>query len=116
MFQRSLLFTGEPIALPGTLYAERTAEGIVAVAEQPLCGVEVAKWLRAGFERGLLCGVTDEHDRGAGLAVIESIDFGRRSVLLFSPVPTEKLRVLQLGDLYIGRDGRELGRVDRQGL
>jgi hypothetical protein len=24
--------------------------------------------------------------------------------------------VLQLGDLYVGLDGRELGRVDRQGL
>ncbi len=92
VFQRSLLFTGEPMALAGALYAERTAEGVVAVAERPLAGVEVAKWLRAGFERGLLCGVADEHERGAGLAVLESIDFSRRSVSLMSPVPTEKRR------------------------
>jgi polynucleotide 5'-hydroxyl-kinase GRC3/NOL9 len=116
VFQRSLLFSGVPIALPGTLYAERTAEGIVAVAEQPLPGVKIAKWLRAGFERGLLCGVADEYDRGTGLAVIDSIDFGRRTVSVASPVPADKLRVLQFGDLYIGLDGRELGRVDRQGL
>jgi polynucleotide 5'-hydroxyl-kinase GRC3/NOL9 len=116
VFQRSLLFTGEPIALPDTLYAERTAEGVVAVAEQPVPGIAAAKWLRVGFERGLLCGVADEYDEGVGLAIIESIDFGRRTVSLASPVPAEKLRVLQFGDLYIGLDGRELGRVDRQGL
>lgn len=116
VFQRSRLFTGEPIALPGTLYAERTVEGIVAVAEQPLPDIEAAKWLRAGFERGLLCGVADQHNHGAGLAIIESIDFARRSVTLASPVPMERLRVLQFGDLYIGLDGREFGRVDRQGL
>ncbi len=104
------------MALAGALYGERTAEGVVAVAECPLAGVDVAKGLRAGFERGLLCGVADENDRGTGLAVLESIDFGRRSVSLVSPVPEEKLRLLQLGDLYIGLDGRELGRVDREGL
>ncbi len=116
IFQRSLLFTGEPVALAGALYAERTAEGVVAVAERPLAEVGVTQWLRAGFERGLLCGVADEHDRGAGLAVLESIDFGRRSVSLMSPVPKDRLRLLQLGDLYVGLDGRELGRVDREGL
>jgi polynucleotide 5'-hydroxyl-kinase GRC3/NOL9 len=116
VFQRSLLFTGEPIALAGAIYAERSAEGIVAVAEQPLAGVEVAKWLKAGFERGLLCGVADEHNRGAGLAILESIGFERRTLSLLSPVPAEKLRVLQLGDLYVGIDGRELGRVPREGL
>jgi polynucleotide 5'-hydroxyl-kinase GRC3/NOL9 len=115
-FQRALLFTGEPVALAGAIYAERTAEGLVAVAERPLVGGEFAKWLKAGFERGLLCGVTDEHDRGIGLAVLEGIDFGRRSVALMSPVPAEGIRVLQLGDLYVGLDGRELGRVAREGL
>jgi polynucleotide 5'-hydroxyl-kinase GRC3/NOL9 len=116
VFQRSLLFTGEPVSLTGAVYAERTAEGIVAVAEHPIEGVAVAKLLRPGFERGLLCGVADEHDRGVGLAVLDCIDFGGRSVSLASPLPPGKLRLLQLGDLYVGLDGRELGRVDRQGL
>lgn len=116
VFQRSLLFTGEPIALAGAVNAERTADGVAAVAEQLLAGVEVAKWLKAGFERGLLCGVADEHDCGMGLAVLDSIDFSRRGVSLRSPVPSDKVRVLQFGDLYVDLDGRELGRVDRQGL
>jgi polynucleotide 5'-hydroxyl-kinase GRC3/NOL9 len=116
VFQRSLLFTGEPIALEGAIYAERSAEGIVAVAEEPLAGVEVARWLKAGFERGLLCGVADEHNCGAGLAILESIDFARRTLSLLSPVPAERMRVLQFGDLYVGTDGRELGRVPREGL
>jgi polynucleotide 5'-kinase involved in rRNA processing len=51
-----------------------------------------------------------------GLALIESIDFAKRTVSLMSPVRAEKVRVLQVGDLYIGLDGRELGRVDREGL
>lgn len=114
--ERSRLFTGEPIALAGAVYAERSAEGIVAVAEEPLAGLEIAKWLKAGFDRGLLCGVADEHNCGRGLAILESIDFARRSLSLLSPVPAERMRVLQLGDLYVGIDGRELGRVPREGL
>ena len=58
-FQRSLLFTGEPVIIEGALYAERTAEGVVAVAENALPGVEVAKRLRPGFKRNLLCGVAE---------------------------------------------------------
>jgi polynucleotide 5'-hydroxyl-kinase GRC3/NOL9 len=116
VFQRSLLFTGEPVALEGALYAERTREGIVAVTEKSSAGPDIAKRLRPGFERNLLCGVADERDRGMGLALLESIDFGRRRLSLMSPVAAEKLRVLQFGDLYVALDGRELGRVGRAGL
>ncbi|MGO8842470.1 MAG: hypothetical protein ACLQF1_15470 [Methyloceanibacter sp.] len=48
------------------------------------------------------------------MSLIESIDFGRRTVLLMSPVPMEKVRVLLVGDLYVGLDGRELGQVGRE--
>jgi polynucleotide 5'-hydroxyl-kinase GRC3/NOL9 len=116
VFQRSLLFTGDPLAVAGALYAERTAEGVVAVAETLPAGTEIAKWLKPGFERNLLCGVADAGNGGVGLALLERIDFDRRTVSLVSPVPAEKLRVLQLGDLYVGRDGRELGHVGREGL
>ena len=54
-------------------------------------------------------------NRGVGLALIQSIDFHRRTVLLMSPVPVEKVRVLQVGDLYVGLDGHELGQVGREG-
>jgi polynucleotide 5'-hydroxyl-kinase GRC3/NOL9 len=116
VFQRSLIFTGDPVPLPGALYAEGTAEGLVVVAESAPAGFEVARLLKPGFERNLLCGVADEGNRGVGLALIEAIDFAKRTVSLMSPVPADKVRVLQLGDLHIGLDGRELGRVDREGL
>lgn len=116
VFQRSLLFTGEPVTVAGALYAERTAEGVIAVAGGALAGAAIVKQLRPGFERGLLCGVTDEHDRGVGLALLESINFEQRRVVLMSPVPAERLKVLQFGDLYVDIDGHELGRVDRAGF
>lgn len=116
IFQRSLLFTGDPITLADTLYAERTAEGVVAVSENPPADGDVVKWLKPGFERSLLCGVADERGNGLGLAIVESIDFARRTVTVLSPVPVEWLRVLQWGDLYISRDGRELGSVGPEGL
>lgn len=116
VFQRSLLFTGHVLTISGTVYAERTAEGVIAVADASPDGAEAVKWLKTGFERNLLCGVADAWDAGAGLALLERIDFDRRSISLMSPVPAEKLRVLQLGDIYVGLDGRELGRVGREGL
>jgi polynucleotide 5'-hydroxyl-kinase GRC3/NOL9 len=116
VFQRSLLFTGEPITVEGAVYAERTAEGVVVVAEGALAGANIVKRLKPGFERSLLCGVTDQHDCGIGLAVLERINFARRRVSLMSPVAADKLKVLQLGDIYVGLDGRELGQVDRAGL
>lgn len=81
-----------------------------------MSGTEIVKWIKPGFERNLLCGVADERNRGVGLALIESIDFNRCGVSLISPVPAAQVRVLQLGDLYIGRDGRELGPVEREAL
>jgi len=40
----------------------------------------------------------------------------RRAISLTSAVPAEQVRVLQLGDLYIGNDGCELGHLDREAL
>lgn len=115
-FQRSLLFTGEPIAVDGALYAERTADGIVAVTEGRPVGTEPVKILRPGFEQNLLCGLAGEHNECLGLAVLKAIDFERRTVAMHSPVPRDTVRVLQFGDLYIDLEGRELGRVGREGL
>jgi polynucleotide 5'-hydroxyl-kinase GRC3/NOL9 len=116
IFQRSLLFTGEPIEIPGAIYAERTVEGVVAVSEGPISGTGIVKSIKPGFERNLLCGVADQRNRGVGLALIQSIDFERRAIVLISPVPAEQVRVLQLGDVYVGPDGRELGQVEREAL
>jgi hypothetical protein len=50
------------------------------------------------------------------LALVDCIDFDRRTISLVSPVPAEKLRILQFGDIFVSLDGRELGRVGREGL
>jgi polynucleotide 5'-hydroxyl-kinase GRC3/NOL9 len=116
VFQRSLLFTGDPVAVAGAVYAERTAEGVIVVAETLPAGTDIIRSLKPGFERNLLCGVSDAENIGTGLALLERIDFDRRTVSVVTPVPAGRLRVLQLGDIYVGLDGRELGRVDREGL
>jgi polynucleotide 5'-hydroxyl-kinase GRC3/NOL9 len=107
--QRSLLFTGEAVDDPRFLHAERTAEGVVAVAREGLEPRSDPRVLPAGFERDLLCGVADRRDEGLGLATIRRIDFARREISLLTPVPAERIAVLQLGDLRVAPDGRELG-------
>jgi polynucleotide 5'-kinase involved in rRNA processing len=114
--QRSLPFTGEPVIIEGALYAERTAEGVVAVAEDALPGGEVAKRLRPGFERNLLCGVAEECNRGVGLALIQSIDFHRRTVLLMSPVPVEKVGCCSLATSMSPSTGVSSDRSDENDL
>jgi polynucleotide 5'-hydroxyl-kinase GRC3/NOL9 len=69
-----------------------------------------------GFERNLLCGVADGHGRGAGLAIIDAIDFARRSIALITPVAPRRIRLVQFGDLYIAPDGRQLGQAPRPGF
>jgi polynucleotide 5'-hydroxyl-kinase GRC3/NOL9 len=115
-FQRSLLFTGEPIAVEGALYAERTADGIVAITESTPAEPEPVKTLRPGFEQNLLCGLADEHNECLGLAILECFDFERRTVAMHSPVPKDYVRALQFGDLYIDLEGQELDRVGREGI
>ena len=109
--QRSLLFTGAPVEIEGALYAEQTAEGLIAVSETLLSQPKISRWLRPGFERNLLCGVADERYQCLGLAILEAIDFERRTLTVLTPVAEETIRALQFGDLYIAPDGRELGRV-----
>jgi polynucleotide 5'-hydroxyl-kinase GRC3/NOL9 len=116
VFQRSLLFSGAPVSLAGAAYAERTAEGLVAVAEGEIAGGKLVRWIARDFERGLLCGVADGEGRGLGLAILERFDFGRRMLALLSPVPRATLRTLQFGELYLDRSGRELGRLARAEL
>jgi polynucleotide 5'-kinase involved in rRNA processing len=86
------------------------------VSDGLISDAEIVRSIKPGFERNLLCGVADQRNRGVGLALIESIDFNRRAIVLISPVSAGQVRVLQLGDLSIGRDGRELGQLDQKGL
>jgi hypothetical protein len=91
-----------------------------ATAEQHLTQMAVAVGAHDHQVHPVRGGCREQHDTTCYAAwrtsAIESIDFNRRSVFLISPVPARQVRVLQLGDLYIGRDGRELGQFERQGL
>lgn len=109
--QRSPLFSGEPIQLDGATYAERSEEGIVAVASGPLTGPGIVQTLPPQFAKNLLCGVADADNEGLGLAIVQGIDFARKAVSLTTPVAAERIRALQLGDLYLDAEGNELGRA-----
>lgn len=107
--QRSVLFNGRPIEEPAYLYMEENPDGRMAVsgslrARSP-AGVRV---IEAGFEQSLLCGLADAGGDGVGLAIVDRIDFRGRSIAFFSPAPTDRIKVIQFGDLYVATDGREL--------
>jgi polynucleotide 5'-kinase involved in rRNA processing len=67
-----------------------------------------------GFERHLLCGLSYRRRQGIGMGILQCIDFERDTFALLTPVPAAQIYVLQFGDLYIGPDGRELGRRDHR--
>jgi polynucleotide 5'-hydroxyl-kinase GRC3/NOL9 len=108
--QRARLFVGEPFEDPRFLYAERTPEGVVAIGEAAAPAERRWRVLPPDFADHLLCGVTDAQGECCGLGIIGRIELPLRRLRLFTPVPPGQVRGLQFGDLYLGRDGRELGR------
>ncbi|SEN24167.1 polynucleotide 5'-hydroxyl-kinase GRC3/NOL9 [Nitrosospira multiformis] len=107
--QRSSLFNGKPVEDPRFVYAELLPEGLIAVAAEVASpaweGVAV---LPRNFADQLLCGVADEAGRCLGLAIISGIDFSRKSLTLYTPVPKARIRLVLFGDLYLDQDGHEL--------
>lgn len=49
----------------------------------------------------LLCGVTDRHNKGLGLAIVVDAAPGSEYLSLFTPVPATNIHVVQGGDLYL---------------
>jgi polynucleotide 5'-hydroxyl-kinase GRC3/NOL9 len=109
IFQRTLLFTGRPIEIEGAVHAEQGSEGILIVGA-PTTQRPESKILPVGFERNLLCGVADATGRCLGLGIIERIDFAARTIALVTAVESEKVRIVQFGDV-VTREGGELGQV-----
>jgi polynucleotide 5'-hydroxyl-kinase GRC3/NOL9 len=108
--QRTLLFTGSRIAQEGAPYAERTSEGIIVVGSPGPPSHPGIRLLPEGFERSLLCGVANRRHQGAGLAILDHIDFAAETLTLHTPVPDADIHLLQFGDIYISLEGRELGQ------
>jgi polynucleotide 5'-hydroxyl-kinase GRC3/NOL9 len=110
IFQRTMLFTGQPIELEGAIYAERGAEGHLIVGA-PVAAPPDSIVLPPGFEQNLLCGVADDSSRCLGLAIIERINFAARTISLITPVESAKVEIIQFGDVYVRSDGTEVGQV-----
>jgi polynucleotide 5'-hydroxyl-kinase GRC3/NOL9 len=110
IFQRSLLFTGKAIDHFDFMYYERTSEGIIAISDRPHEQSNGLTILTPGFEKNLLCGVADWSDAGMGIALINKIEFTQDTISLITPVPRERIRIVQLGDLYVSPDGMECGQ------
>ncbi|MFP5212132.1 MAG: Clp1/GlmU family protein [Acidobacteriota bacterium] len=108
IFQRSLIFSGTPMDRTGFIHFEKTSEGPLAVGEfSEDIGL---KLVRPGFEERLLCGVADTGNHCLGLGVIERIDFEEKTVSLMTPVPERRIRIIQLGNIYLGPEGQEIDR------
>ncbi len=112
VLQRALLFTGTKIHLPPFPYAERTDEGVLAVAAPEMPVPPHVKTVPLGFERNLLCGLSNRRRQGIGLGIVQHIDFDRDTLALLTPVPPGHIRMLQFGDMAVSPDGRGLGQRD----
>lgn len=109
IFQRSPLFTGEPIEDARFLYAEQTTEGYVAVRREGGWLKHEKGWrsLPANFADGLLCGLADQGGEYLGLGIVKEIDFSQLKIALYTPVPKGRIRIVQFGNLSLSRDGLE---------
>lgn len=116
IMQGCVLLTGTRVAHDTFCYAARTSEGLMAVAEGGSLSRPGYTVLPVGFERQLLCGVAGQRGHGLGLAILKGLDFARETVMLWTPVPGERIKILQFGDLYVHPDGRELGHDVPRGL
>lgn len=110
VFQRTLLFVGEPIELEGAVHAERSSEGTLIVGA-PVAPPPDSKVLPAGFERNLLSGIAAATGHCLGLGIIERIDFASRTIALMTAVDPDKICIVQFGDVYVTPEGGELGQV-----
>jgi polynucleotide 5'-hydroxyl-kinase GRC3/NOL9 len=112
VFQRFPIFGGLPIEVDGCTYAEGYPDGVVGVADATKAldkpGMMV---LPSGFERNLLCGVLDIRNEVRGLALLDRIDFTDGTISLYTPVRPGVIKGIQGGELYLDREGRELGKA-----
>ena len=109
VMQRSLLFTGEAVEDDRFLHAERVGDELLGITAGQHCSHEGGlRVIPAHFADQLLCGLADRHGDCLGLGLIEGIDFRGGALSLLTPLPQQRIRVLQFGDLHLSRDGREL--------
>lgn len=116
LFQRSLLFNGTRTDIPGIPYSEKSAEGIIGVADVKGDSRTGFRTVSPDFAENLLCGVGDGGGTILGLGIVRKIDFRRRRITLISPVPADAIKIVQFGDIYVSPEGKELGRKSPGGF
>lgn len=62
------------------------------------------------LHKNLLCGLADENDVCLGIGIIKKLDLKRKKLWVITPVNGKKIRVVQLGGLYLEPGGTQLGR------
>ena len=112
VFQPFSILDAIQMTVDGSPYAEEYPDGIIGVSKnrKELFQADMTA-LRPGLEQNLLCGVLDGRGDAKGLALLNKMDLSHQTVSLCTPVPAGKIKVLQQGDLYLNRDGKELGYV-----
>ncbi len=58
----------------------------------------------------LLCGLCDREGHCLGLGILDKVGLGSNTISFLTPVPKDRIRIVQFGDLYLKPDGEELGR------
>lgn len=109
VIQRTRLFTGTAINDPLNLHTEQSDEGILAVSKtRTIVTMRRLKVVPCNFAEQLLCSVSDERGECLGLAVIRHYDFAADVLTLYTPVAKSSIRSLQMGDLYLDDEWKEL--------
>jgi len=89
---------------------------LLAIAAGEPADIPSTRVLPVGFEHHLLCGIAGRRNEGLGLARVLHIDFVQETIALHTPVPVERIKVLQFGTLYVDATGCELGYRVPHGL
>ena len=128
IFYRCYLFSGQPIVVnhPQVIWAERLPayEGTLLYVKKPLSdrdraaltkllGTASLRPLVSGVERGVLVGLLDPKQHCQGMGIIESFDFSRRVLRVFTPVSDQTpIRGIVMGSVRYAPDGTESGFVE----
>ena len=74
-------------------------------------GKEEALVIHRGAERGLIVGLLDENSTLLGLGLIEEVDYERRTISVLTPVEG-KVSIIQVGQLKLDEEGREIAKLE----
>lgn len=78
-------------------------------------GKQEVRILPEGFERNLIVGLRSPEGKFLGIGIIREINYRKRFIQLITKVD-EEVRLIEVGQMKIGEDGKELGIIDKWSL